>query len=101
LSGEVEVVDRPGVGQAGEQQPRGEPAFLGGVDLDLQQPLERGGHRQVLLAGLVEDPGQAAVSSIVRSTTQRTRPSFDLSSIPRRAIRTLIPRRFRSARHRR
>jgi hypothetical protein len=32
---------------------------------------------------------------IVRSTTQRTRPSFDLSSIPRRAIRTLTPRRFR------
>lgn len=43
LGGEVEVRERPGIREAGEPQPPGQAAFLGGGDLDLQQPFERGG----------------------------------------------------------
>ncbi|MFI0406851.1 RHS repeat domain-containing protein [Actinomadura sp. 3N508] len=43
------------MGQAGEPQPGGQAAFLGGVHLDLQQPFQRGGHGQLFGAGLVQD----------------------------------------------
>jgi hypothetical protein len=60
LRGEVEVAQGPGVREAGEPQPAGEgPAFLGGVDLDLQQPLQGGGHGQVLVPDLVQHPAGA------------------------------------------
>ena len=57
-SAKLEIAQCPGIGQAGEPQPSSESAFLGGVDLDLQQPFERGGQGQVLGAGVVQDPGQ-------------------------------------------
>ena len=55
---DVEVLQGGGGGQAGEPQPAGQPAGLGGVDLDGQQPLQRGGQRQLLGGGLVEHGGQ-------------------------------------------
>jgi hypothetical protein len=58
LGGEVEVGQGPGLGQAGEPQPAGQPAGLGGFDLQLQQPFQRGGQRQLLDAGLVQHPRQ-------------------------------------------
>ena len=51
----VEVVEGGRGGQAGEPQPAGEAAGFGGVDLDREQPLERGGERQLLGGGFVED----------------------------------------------
>ncbi|RDI73167.1 hypothetical protein Gocc_3109 [Gaiella occulta] len=54
LGVEVEVVQGPGRGQAGETQPPGEAAGLGRLDLDLEQPLEEGGVRELLLAGALE-----------------------------------------------
>lgn len=56
LGREVEVRQRPGLGQAGEPLPGRQAPGLGGLDLDLQQPLQRGGQRQVLTAGLVQYP---------------------------------------------
>jgi hypothetical protein len=58
LGGEVELVDRPGRGQTGEPEPAGEPAGLGELDLDAQQPLERGHRRQLLGPGGVQDAGE-------------------------------------------
>ena len=43
---DVEVIEGGRGGQAGEAQPAGEPAGGGGVDLDCQQSLQGGGHRQ-------------------------------------------------------
>ncbi|MER0485060.1 hypothetical protein ABR737_43215 [Streptomyces sp. Edi2] len=40
LGGEVEVGQGPGLGQAGEPFPGGEFAGFGGLDLDLQEPLQ-------------------------------------------------------------
>jgi hypothetical protein len=57
LRGEVEVRQRPRIRQAREPQPAGEATCFGGVDLDFQQSLERGGHGQVLVPDLIEDPG--------------------------------------------
>ena len=54
----VEVVQAGGGGQAGEPEPAGEPAGLGGVDLQAEETLQGGGHRQAFVAGLVEDGGQ-------------------------------------------
>src|ERR1700757_2418486 len=51
---DIEALQRGGGGQAGEAQPAGQPACLGGVDLDGQQPLQRHGQRQLLGGGLVE-----------------------------------------------
>jgi hypothetical protein len=58
LGGEVEMAQRPGLGQAREPQPRYQAAFLGGGHLDLQQPLQRRGHRQIFRPGRIQDPGQ-------------------------------------------
>ena len=44
----VEVLQAGGGGQAGEPEPAGEPAGLGGVDLEGEQPFQRGGQRRVL-----------------------------------------------------
>ena len=55
---DVEVVQGGGGGQAGEPQPAGQPAGLGGVDLDGQQPLQRRGERELLGGGLVQHGGQ-------------------------------------------
>jgi hypothetical protein len=56
LRGEVEIRQRPRIRQTCEPQPAGETTGFGGVDLDLRQPLERGGHGQVLVPDLIEDP---------------------------------------------
>ena len=54
----VEVLQGGRGGQAGEPQPAGQPAGLGGVDLEGEQPFQGGGQRQLLGGGLVEDGGQ-------------------------------------------
>jgi hypothetical protein len=54
----------PGLGQAGKPHPRGQPALFGGVDLDLQQPFQRGGQGQAPGAGLVKDAGSASAASL-------------------------------------
>jgi hypothetical protein len=43
------IVQGPG------RQPGGQPAGFGGLDLDLEEALERGGQREPLRAGGVED----------------------------------------------
>ena len=62
----VEVVQGGGGGQAGEPEPAGEPAGLGGVDLEGEQPLQGGGQRQAFGGGLVEDGGQVFGGGVQR-----------------------------------
>jgi hypothetical protein len=50
LGVEVEVGQRPWRGQAGEAEPPGEPARFRRFDLDLEQPFEEGGVRELLAA---------------------------------------------------
>ena len=54
----VEVLQGGGGGQAGEPQPAGQAAGLGGVDLEGEQPFQGGGQRQSFGGGVVEDGGQ-------------------------------------------
>jgi hypothetical protein len=58
LGGEVELVQRPRLGQAGEPQPAALAAGLDRGDLDGHQLLQRCGQPQALVAGGVEDPRQ-------------------------------------------
>jgi hypothetical protein len=43
--------------QGGEAQPAGQPAGLGGVDLEGEQPFQGRGQRQLFGGGPVEDGG--------------------------------------------
>ena len=54
----VELLQGGRGGQGGEPQPAGQPAGLGGVDLEGEQPFQGGGQRQLFGGGLVEDGGQ-------------------------------------------
>ena len=62
----VELLQGGRGGQGGEAQPAGQPAGLGRVDLEGEQPFQGGGQRQFLGGGVVEHGGQcsAAVCSL-------------------------------------
>lgn len=53
LGREIEVVQGPGLRQAGEPEPGCQPAGFGGLDLDLQQSFQGRGQRHPFGAGLL------------------------------------------------